>query len=572
MGIALNAAGGLGIFLLAMAMMTDGLKVFGGEMLKSLLERWTSTPIRAVLTGAMVTGLVQSSSAVTVATIGFANAGILSLRQSLGVIFGANVGTTMTGWLVSLVGFGFKIEAFALPIIAVGMGLRVATQGKRIRGLGEGLAGFGLFFLGLSVLKDAFSGLALTFGTATLSDGTGGIALFTLAGLIETILTQSSSAAIALILTAASESALGVGAAAAAIIGANVGTTSTALFAVIKATPNARRVAAGHIIFNMATGIIAFLILPGLLWSVGVIGHVLGLADHPTIILALFHTVFNVLGVVLLLPLVSQLSGLLERFFTTQEEDISRPRFLDSTVAAIPAFAIPALQQELMRMHELVRASALTAIEGQKEKSFSLEKQASAIFQLGRVVRNFAITVRMEGMSRELAETIPRQLRISRYLEEAAQLLSEVHTIGVAGRRLADTVTKNNVQGLLDRAYDCVVICGASDSGENWRAGLAYAKEQFEGTYQDTKAAILRAAATHLLPIEEVDRLLDAGSAVRRMVDQLIKATIMLHDQSGSLESDLDQDGGDKLLEESLHAGNPTGGPVNATITERSTS
>ena len=196
MGIALSAAGGLGIFLLAMAMMTDGLKIFGGERLKSLLEHWTSTPIRAALTGAMVTGIVQSSSAVTVATIGFANAGILTLRQSLGVVFGANVGTTMTGWFVSLVGFGFKIEAFALPIIAVGMGLRVAVQGKRLRGLGEGLAGFGLFFLGLSVLKDAFSGLATTFGTATLSDAsTGGVALFALVGLVATVLTQSSSAA-----------------------------------------------------------------------------------------------------------------------------------------------------------------------------------------------------------------------------------------------------------------------------------------------------------------------------------------------------------------------------------------
>lgn len=532
METALSAAGGLGIFLLAMAMMTEGLKVFGGERLKSLLERWTSTPIKAALTGAMVTGIVQSSSAVTVATIGFANAGILSLRQSLGVVFGANVGTTMTGWLVSLVGFGFKIEALALPIIAVGMALRVAVQGKRARGLGDALAGFGLFFLGLSVLKDAFSGIAAAFGTTTLSDaGSGGIALFALIGLVATILTQSSSAAIALILTAASESAIGLGAAAAAIIGANVGTTSTALFAVINATPNARRVAAGHIVFNVCTGIVAFLILPLLLWSAGFISRVLGLSEQPTVILAMFHTVFNLVGVALLLPFVGGLANRLERFFKTQEEDISRPRHLDSTVAATPAFAVPALQQELSRMHDLVRTTALHAIDGEKEKSARVEQQASAIFQLGRAVRNFAITVRMEDMSRELAETIPRQLRISRYLEEAALHVTDTHAVRTEADHLRDKDARTALQHLLDQARDCVEACAAAGSAERWRPALAGARERFEATYQDAKASILRAAANRHLPIEEVDRLLDASSAVRRMVDQLSKATVMLHDE-----------------------------------------
>ncbi|MEN3974492.1 Na/Pi symporter [Emcibacter sp. SYSU 3D8] len=534
MAIVLNAAGGLGIFLLAMAMMTDGLKVFGGEGLKRLLERWTSTSIKAALTGAMVTGIVQSSSAVTVATIGFANAGILTLRQSLGVIFGANVGTTMTGWLVSLVGFGFKIEAFALPIIAIGMALRVAVQGKRGRGLGEALAGFGLFFLGLSVLKDAFSGLATSFGMATLNDtGAGGVVLFALAGLVATVLTQSSSAAIALILTAASESAIGLGAAAAAIIGANIGTTSTAAFAVINATPNARRVATGHIVFNVATGIIAFLILPVLLWSVGFLGHMLGLSDHPTVILALFHTVFNLVGVGLMLPFVGPLAARLEHFFTTQEEDIRRPHHLDSTVASTPAFAVPALQQELMRMHDLVCTTAVIAIDSPRDSAFNVERRAAALFELGKAVRSFAVTVRMEGMSRDLAETIPRQLRISRYLEEAAQLLSQVHAIGVEGRRLPDTAAKADIQRLLAIARDCVAMCGETGSGENWQTAMAATSAQFEGIYQDAKASILRAAATHHLPIEDVDRLLDAGSAIRRMVEQLIKATTMLKDQTG---------------------------------------
>lgn len=134
-----TAAGGLALFLLAMLMMTEGLKAFGGSGLRRLLGRWTSTPVRGVAAGMLVTALVQSSSAVTVAAIGFVNAGMLTLRQALGVIFGTNVGTTMTGWLVSLVGVGFKIDFFALPLIALGVTLRLMAGGKRTQGLGDAL-------------------------------------------------------------------------------------------------------------------------------------------------------------------------------------------------------------------------------------------------------------------------------------------------------------------------------------------------------------------------------------------------------------------------------------------------
>ena len=534
MGLALNAAGGLGIFLLAMAMMTEGLKVSGGEHLKRSLERWTSTPLRGVAAGALVTALVQSSSAVTVATIGFVNAGILSLPHSLGLIFGANVGTTMTGWLVSIVGFGFKIEAFALPIIALGVGLRVTLQNKRLRGLGEALTGFGLFFLGLSILKDAFSEVATTFGTATLAGaGTGvaGIALFALVGLLATVMTQSSSAAIALIITAASQSAIGFGAAAAAIIGANVGTTSTAAFAVIGATPNAKRVAAGHILFNVGTGVIALVILPALLWSVEVLGDLLGLSRQPAIVLALFHTVFNLLGVVLMLPFLGRLSRFLQHHFTTAEEDISRPRHLDRTVAATPAFAVPALEQELRRMQDLVCSTGLAAITGQKDRVLLIERRAEAIAQLGQAVAVFAVDVRMEGMSRTVAEYLTRLLRIGRYLEEAATLLSRTHALSVDSHRISDDTTQASVLTLLASAQSCLMVCAETGYEDDWRARLDTDALDFESHYQEAKATVLRAAATHRLTISHADRLLDSMSRTRRMVEQLTKASLMLLDE-----------------------------------------
>lgn len=530
----LSAAGGLGIFLLAMAMMTDGLKLFGGDRLKRLLERWTSRPVKAVLTGALVTGLVQSSSAVTVATIGFVNAGILTLHQSLGVIFGANVGTTMTGWLVSLVGFGFKIEALALPFIAVGMALRVAASGSRLGGLGQALTGFGLFFLGLAVLKEAFAGLADQLGTATLGDA--GIFVFLLIGFGATVLTQSSSAAIALILTAASQSAVGLGAAAAAIIGANVGTTSTAVFAALNATPNARRVAAGHILFNVCTGAIALALLPVLLWLVSKLGGLIGQADHPAAVLALFHTVFNLLGVFLLVPFLGPITTRLERIFTTAEEDISRPQYLDATVATTPALAQLALHKELMRMQQLVCNTGTAAGEARSGGARTIGRRAAAILQLGQNVRRFAVTVRMEGMSRELAESLPRQLRMSRYLEDAAERLVALHASYAEAQQLAVSVGGDEMRRLLRAAHDCLAAASKIEAPEPDSVDLDAAMMDFEADYQEAKAALLRSAATHRLSIEEVDRLLDDISGTRRLIQQLAKATRMLLDAEAEPE------------------------------------
>mgnify|MGYP001827057024 FL=1 len=154
-------AGGLGLFLLAVNMITDGLTQAAGHALRDMLGKWTSTLGRGIVTGFSITAIVQSSSAVTVATIGFVNAGLIGLYQSLGVVYGSNIGTTMTGWLVAAIGFQIKVDAFAMPMIGIGMLLRLTGAGSRRAPVGMALAGFGLFFIGIEVLKDAFEGLAV---------------------------------------------------------------------------------------------------------------------------------------------------------------------------------------------------------------------------------------------------------------------------------------------------------------------------------------------------------------------------------------------------------------------------
>ncbi|TXK60731.1 Na/Pi cotransporter family protein [Alkalisalibacterium limincola] len=290
LGSLLNFAGGIGLFLLGMRLMSDGLKVAAGPALRGLLATATRSSWRGVGSGVLITSLVQSSSAVIFATIGFVNAGLLNLGQAVWVIFGANVGTTLTSWIVALVGFNIDLQALAMPAIAAGMGLWILGKGRR-SALGQALVGFGIFFLGLDVLKDSFAGLGDTFEIdGWVRDGAVGIAVFALVGAVLTVLMQSSSATLAVTLTAAAGGVLPLTAAAAMVIGAKVGTTSTALFAVFGATPAAKRAAASHVAFNLVTALVALPALPWILAGSQWLADALGFASQPATILAVFHT------------------------------------------------------------------------------------------------------------------------------------------------------------------------------------------------------------------------------------------------------------------------------------------
>jgi phosphate:Na+ symporter len=534
--VVLNAAGGLALFILAMSMMTDGLKVFAGNGLKRLLERGTSTPLRGVLAGMLVTGLVQASAAVTVATIGFVNAGVLTLRQALGVVYGTNVGTTMTAWMVSLVGFDFAIESFALPILALGVALRLAGGNQRLQGLGDALAGFGLFFLGLAVLKDAFVGVAGSFGEGFSDDIAGGWPTLVGIGFLATVLMQSSSAAIAIILTAASGGLLGIEAAAAAVIGANVGTTSTAAMAVLRATPAAKRLALGHIAFNLVTAAVALAILPGMLWLVAELADLLDVEQSPAAVLALFHTVFNVLGVLLMLPLSGRLAAGLERLFRSAEEDLGRPRHLDPTVATMPTLAVAALREELLRLRSIITRIVGTVFAGTRGPVSTLERQIAAVKTLGDAIVTFVATVRTETMSIEVADELAQTLRTARYLDEIARLAPATGTLRVAVETIPDAETRRALEDTFEAAGTCLTLAARATDAPGHDVERNVALEQFETRYEAAKSALLRAAVARHVAVETTDALLDQLSAVRRLVEQLVKADRLLRSPSRAAE------------------------------------
>jgi len=538
LSIILDAAGGLALFVLAMGMMTDGLKAFAGSSLRQLLGTWTSTPARGVLAGILVTGLVQSSGAVTVATIGFVNAGLLTLRQALGVVFGTNIGTTMTGWFVSLVGFGVNIESFALPMLALGVILRLIARGKRFQGLGEALAGFGLFFLGLGILKDAFGDVANAYGT-TMAFAEHSRLTFVLFGFVATVLTQSSSASIAVILTAAARGVLSLDVAAAAVIGANLGSTSTAALAVLRSTPNARRLALGHILFNAVTGAIALALLPLLLWLVSELADGLDIEGSPAAFLALFHTVFNTIGVLLMLPLTGRLTHVLERLFRNAEEDLARPQHLDATLTTTPELAIPALRAELLRLRSQVTGIVHAAVSGPVDRTEAVQHQAAAAQQLGVAVARFAAGVRTASMPSDVGADLARCLRIGRYLDEAARLAPRSAKLHADAAHLPDKEIRSLLAGFLARAGECVALAAHNpeESGDLTRSA---AFDHFERTYEQTKATLLHAAVAHRVSVEMTDGLLTALSATRRLIEQLVKADRLLRspDRAAAIEAE----------------------------------
>tara|TARA_R110002073_G_scaffold35437_4_gene103667 strand:- start:25789 stop:27414 length:1626 start_codon:yes stop_codon:yes gene_type:complete len=336
--------GGIGLFLLGMILMTDGLKALAGNALRNWLERFTGSTPKAVLTGMSITALVQSSSVTTMATIGFVSAGLLNFSGAIGVIIGANLGTTSTGWIVSLLGLKLSIGQFILPFIGVGALLKLFSHGK-LTHLGIAIAGFATIFVGIQIMQDSMSGLTEHIDLSQYStSGMQARLMLVLVGTGLTVLMQSSSAAVATTLTALAAGTISIEQAAALVIGQNMGTTVNAGIAAIGASVLAKRTALVHIVFNIGTGIIAFFLLPWFIYLLELFTeHWLG-EDHA-LSLAAFHTAFNLLGAAIFLPMTKQLTWLAE--LCIRENKPSLTRTLNNGLIAVPSLALDTVQHIL---------------------------------------------------------------------------------------------------------------------------------------------------------------------------------------------------------------------------------
>ncbi len=513
-----SLAGGLGLFLLGMTMMTDGLRLAAGPSLERILSGATRTRWHALGSGMLVTAVVQSSSAVTVATIGFVNAGLLSLTPALWVLFGANVGTTMTGWIVALIGLKFKIEMLALPLIGAGVILRLTGEGLRRGAIGSALAGFGLLFLGIAMLQEAFSGLA---GQISLPQGVGALAVAAHIGVgaLMTILMQSSSASMAMALTAAQSGLLMPQDAAAVVIGANIGTTGTALLAAIGATPNARRAAAAHVVFNVLTGVVALALLPWLIGAIALAREALGLPSDPAAKLALFHTIFNVLGVVLMWPIADAMSRWLQARFRAREEDEGQPRYLDRNVLQVPALAVDALAREVGRMGHVAIRMTRQVLAG--AGSPALKSERAIIAQLDVATLAFGEQMHRSAMSQQTSQRLAQVLRMQRYYETTAE------QAGLAAALKPPPASSDAVLAL-EHAFrqhaDALLARCDPRSPEVRLAEVETAAAAMETAYDLLKEGLLLAGAAGELKLNDMEEALRRYSALRRAAQQAVKA------------------------------------------------
>ncbi len=528
--------GGLGLFLLAIGMMTDGLKLATGSNLRKLLSKWCSTPIKGIFSGFLMTAIVQSSSAVTVASLGFVNAGLINMRHALGIVYGANIGTTMTGWLVALIGFNLDIQAFALPLIGVGMTIKLVKQQGQVASMGLVLVGFGLFFTGIDVLKNAFDGMVHAFDISHFTaDGISGILLFVLLGVVMTVMTQSSSASIALTITAASSGMVEMYTAGAMVIGANIGTTSTALLASIGATSPAKRVAAAQVLFNLITASAALLMLPLLFFIIRWMSQTLDISAAPSVALAMFHTIFNLFGVLIVYPYNDRLASFLEKRFSTWQEKESNPKYIDKNVAQTPVLAVNALILELQAISTKVLSIYGKAINPTTYKLAEFETEIRVIKSLITQVSNFIVNVQSSELAEDTSDSLTTLMRIEQYFLSCTLWIHQVADQLIKKEKLSlpslEQETVEYFQKVL--AFMNASRLNVLDSPQALKEQYSSLKEQHE----KLKASLIVSGTHSHISVLEMSETIDCLAKVRQLTQQWYKAITRLQQLEVGLQS-----------------------------------
>lgn len=343
---------GVCVFLIGMVFMEDGFKLFSGGILEKVLKSTTNSILKAIGTGFVATAIVQSSSLLTIIIISFLSAELITLSGAIGVVFGANIGTTATAWIVSAFGVKIKIAHFALPMVIFGVVFRFHKT-KSFQGFGSILVGLGFVFLGIAYMKDGFDALKSGIDLASYAmDGYLGVLIYVLIGTISTIIIQSSSATMALIITALATGQIEYFNALELAIGANIGTTITAILGSLSSNANGKRLAVAHLIFNLITGFVAILFLYQLSSFVTYLSAIIGIGSEDYAMqLALFHTLFNILGILIVAPFTHKLVSFLEKLFTTKS-DVDKAKYLDEVVINVPEVAIGVLRKEVEHLYD----------------------------------------------------------------------------------------------------------------------------------------------------------------------------------------------------------------------------
>ena len=346
-------AAGVAIFLFGMLSLEQGFRAFTGGVLEKILRHTTGSLWKSLGFGVVSTTILQSSSLVSVITISFLSAGLIGLAAGIGIIFGANLGTTTGAWLVA--GFGLKVDiaAYAMPMLVFGV-LLIFQKSKALNGIGYILAGLGFLFLGIHFMKEGFEAFKDSLDLSAFAiPGYRGLFIYTAIGIFATVVMQSSHATLVLIITALAAQQITYENALALAIGANVGTTITAIIGSMSANIQGKRLAGAHLIFNLATGFIAILFIHQFVQIVNVVSTAVGIAgDDYTLKLAVFHTIFNLVGVIVMIPFINMMVRWLEKIFKERESPVEQPKYLTDSALEFADTAVEAVRMETLHLYD----------------------------------------------------------------------------------------------------------------------------------------------------------------------------------------------------------------------------
>jgi len=513
---ATGLAGGVGIVLLGMVLLTDGLKSVAGNSFGRILSRFTGTSLRAVASGTGITVIVQASSATIFATIGFVGAGMLSFPAAIGVIFGANLGSTTTGWIVALVGLKFSISSVTLPMICLGALMKLLCKGKKANA-GLAIAGFGLLFVGIDILQTGMKEFSRVIDlSGFVVDSFSDRFLLLASGFIMTVLLQSSTVAFLATLAALGAGSINLEQAAIIVTGQNMGKSFYGVIGYIGASVSAKRTALVHIFFNLITGLIVFIIAELFMSGVKEFCGLFG-SFGPSILICAFHTAFNLFGIVLLLPFKTKISELMT--FIIKDEESLLTRKLDYSVVTVPEIAVKTVRVSIVEIF-LLMLQIIRDLTVAETPYYQLTKKLDAADTGLNEVKRFMSAVTSNPDSSSLHEKHLDIIHCTEHLERLSEACREVDNIRTAGQsEFLRSLTVNQL-----KQFDGVIAWLRGDRSESPLKSVEEISSLFAQTRREKREEIIEEIAYGRIDSDSAFQLLEAMRWVDRIAYHIWRA------------------------------------------------
>jgi len=525
-------AAGVAIFLFGMLSLEQGFRAFTGGALEKILRHTTGSLWKSLGFGVMSTTILQSSSLVSVITISFLSAGLIGLAAGIGIIFGANLGTTTGAWLVAGFGLKVKISAYAMPMLVFGV-LLIFQKSKALNGIGYILAGLGFLFLGIHYMKEGFEAFKDTIDLSAFAiPGYRGLFIYTGIGIFATVVMQSSHATLVLIITALAAQQISYENGLALAIGANVGTTITAIIGSLSANIQGKRLAGAHMIFNLVTGLIAILFIHQFVQIVDLASAFVGIAhDDYTLKLAVFHTIFNLVGIIVMIPFINMMVQWLETTFKEKEPPVEQAKFLNDSALEFADTAVEAVRMETLHLYDNaieIIANTIGFSKSEIDSDLDLQQLLNSRKKIPEVDVEARYDKNIKGIYSAIIAFIS-QVRFNWQLEQSADL----HWLRRANRNIVEAIksTKHLQKNLLtfSQSYNQ----HASGEYKNIRLNLALLLRELEDIRHEPDPDI------KILAMDEIKvSISEADEKQNNAIDELIRNGKIVPETGTSLIND----------------------------------